>query len=69
MKKRSGKITKILTARKYKTKNPFTKYMQKNIEERYLVYHEDWKKFEEVQQKLTKEGYQVQIWNVVEETE
>ena len=59
-------MTKILTARKYKSNNPFTKYLQKNIEERYLVYHEDWKKFEEVQQKLIKEGWQVQIWNVVE---
>lgn len=45
-------MTKILTARKYKSNNPFTKYMQKNIEERYLVYHEDWKKFEVVKQKL-----------------
>ena len=40
---------------------------QKNIEERYLVYHEDWKKFEEVRQKLTEEGWQVRVWNVVEE--
>lgn len=62
-------MTKILTAKKYKTNNLFSKYLQKNIEERYLVYHEDWKKFEEVRQKLIKDGYQVQIWNVVEETE
>lgn len=60
-------MTKILTARKYKTNNPFTKYLQKNIEERYLVYHEDWKKLDEVRQKLIKEGWRVQVWNVVED--
>ncbi len=62
-------MTKILTARKYKLNNPFTKYMQKNIEERFLVYHEDWKKFEEVKQKLINEGFQVRVWNVIEEKE
>lgn len=60
-------MAKILTARKYKSNNPFTKYMQKNIEERYLVYHEDWKKFEDVKQKLIKDGFQVRVWNVIEE--
>jgi len=60
-------MIKILTAKKFKTNNPFTKYLQKNIEERYCVYHEDWKKFEEVRQKLVKEGWQVRVWNVVEE--
>lgn len=44
-------MTKILTARKYKSKNPFTKFVQKNIEERFLVYNEDWKKYEDVKQK------------------
>ena len=62
-------MTKILTARKCKSSNPFTKYMQKNIEERFLVYHEDWKKFEEVKQKLIDEGFQVRVWNVIEEEE
>ena len=59
-------MTKILTARKFKSNNPFTKYMQKNIEERFLVYNEDWKKFEEVKQKLIEKGFQVRIWNVIE---
>lgn len=62
-------MTKILTSRKYKSNNPFTKYMQKNIEERYLVYHEDWKNFDEVRQKLTEQGWQVRVWNVIEEKE
>jgi len=62
-------MTKLLTAWRYKTNNPFTKYMQKNIEERYLVYHEDWKKFEEVKAKLKAEGFSVRVWNVVEEVE
>lgn len=60
-------MTKILTAKKYKSNNPFTKYLQKNIEERYLVYHKDWKNFEEVKQKLIDEGFQVRVWNVIEE--
>ena len=62
-------MTKILTAKKYKTNNPFTKYMHKNIEERYLVYYEDWKKFEKVKQKFIDEGFQVRVWNVIEEKE
>ena len=62
-------MTKILTAKKYKTNNPFTKYMQKNIEERYLVYYEDWKKFEKVKQKFIDVGFQVRVWNVIEEKE
>ena len=60
-------MTKILTARKCKSKNPFTKYLQKNIEERYVVYHEDWKKFEEIKQKLKADGFEVRVWNVIEE--
>lgn len=60
-------MPKILTARKYKSNNPFTKYMQKNIEERFVVYYEDLKKFEEVKQKLIDEGFQVRVWNVIEE--
>lgn len=57
---------KILTARRYKTKNPFTKYLQKNIEERFVVYHEDWPKFEAVKKKWQKEGYIVREYKVVE---
>lgn len=62
-------VTKILTAQRLKSRNPFTKYMQKNIEERYLIYHEDWEKFETVKQKLIKEGFKVRVWNVIEEEE
>lgn len=62
-------VTKILTAQRFKSRNPFTKYMQKNIEERYLIYHEDWEKLEAVKQRLIKEGFKVRVWNVIEEEE
>ena len=60
-------MTKILTARKFKSKNPFTKYLPANIEEKFAVYHEDWQKFEEVKETLKSEGYIVKSYIVVEE--
>ena len=50
-------MTKILTARKFKSKNILTKYLPANIEEKFAVYHEDWQKFEEVKETLKSEGY------------
>ena len=47
---------KVILARKYLTKNPFTRYMQKNIAERWMEYHEDFKKMNEVANKLRKNG-------------
>ena len=58
---------KVLLARKFLTNNPFTKNMQHNIDERWSVYHEDFKKMNEVKEKLRKKGYEVKIYEVVEE--
>ena len=58
---------KVLLARKYLSKNPFTKYLQKNIIEKWAVYFEDFKKMYEVAEKYKKDGYQVKIYEVVEE--
>lgn len=57
---------KVLLARKYLTKNPFTKYMQKNIEERWMVYFEDFNKLKDVKERLIKDGYFVRIIEGVE---
>lgn len=57
---------KILLARKYLSKNPFTRYMQKNIEERWMVYFEDFKKMKEVAKNLRNQGYFVRIYEAVE---
>lgn len=57
---------KVILARKYLSKNPFTKFMQKNIEERWIVYFEDFKKMNEVREKLIKDGYFVKIIEGVE---
>ena len=57
---------KVLLARKYLTKNPFTKYIQKNIEERWMVYFEDFIKLKDVKEKLIKDGYFVKIIEGVE---
>lgn len=57
---------KVILARKYLSKNPFTKFMQKNIEERWMVYFEDFKKMNEVREKLIKDGYFVKIIEGVE---
>lgn len=62
-------MKKILLARKYKSKNPFTKYMEKNIEEHFYIYHEDWKKFEQVKTKLKNDGYTVWVFEVKEDAE
>lgn len=58
---------KVLLARKYLSKNPFTKYLQKNIIERWAVYVEDFKKLYDVAEKLKKDGYEVKIYEVVED--
>ena len=58
---------KVLLARKYLTNNPFTKFMQHNIKERWCIYHEDFKKMNDVADKLRKEGYEVKIYEVVGE--
>lgn len=58
---------KILLARKYLSKNPFTKYLQKNIIERWITYFEDFTKMNEVAEKLKKDGYEVKIYEVVED--
>ena len=58
---------KVLLARKFLSKNPFTKYMQKNIIERWCTYFEDFTKMKEVAAKLKKDGYEVKIYEVVED--
>ena len=55
---------KVLLARKYMTKNPFTRYMQKNIAERWMEYHEDFEKMNEVADKLRENGWSVKIAEV-----
>ena len=55
---------KVLLARKYLSKNPFTRYMQKNIAERFMEYHEDFGKMNEVADKLRKNGWSVKIVEV-----
>lgn len=55
---------KVLLARKYLSKNPFTRYMQKNITERWMEYHEDFEKMNEVADKLRKNGWSVKIVEV-----
>ena len=60
-------MTKILTARKFKSEDSFDKYSPANIEEKFMVYHEDWQKFEEVKESLKSEGYTVKSYIVVEE--
>lgn len=62
-------MKKILLARKYNSKNPFTKFMQKNITERFVIYQEDWVKFEKVKQKWIEEGYKVMEYEVKEDAE
>ena len=57
---------KVLLARKYLSKNPFTKYMQKNIVERWMEYHEDFTKMKEAAENLRKQGYFVRIIEAVE---
>lgn len=57
---------KVILARKYLSKNPFTRYMQKNIAERWMEYHEDFEKMNEVKEKLKKEGFSVKIIEGVE---
>ena len=58
---------KVLLARKYLSKNPFTKYLQKNIIERWAVYFEDFQKMKDVKEKFEKDGYSVRIYEIVEE--
>lgn len=58
---------KVLLARKYLSKNPFTKYLQKNIIERWAVYVEDFQKMKAVKEKFEKDGYSVRIYEIVEE--
>jgi len=55
---------KVILARKYLTKNPFTRYIQKNIAERWMEYHEDFEKMNEVADKLRKNGWSVKIVEV-----
>lgn len=55
---------KVILARKFLTKNPFTRYMQKNIVERWMEYHEDFEKMNEVADKLRKNGWSVKIVEV-----
>lgn len=43
--------------------------MQKNITERFVIYHEDWVKFEKVKQKWIEEGYKVVEYEVKENAE
>lgn len=62
-------MTKILLGKKFNSKNPFTKLMQKNITERFVIYHEDWVKFEKVKQKWIEEGYKVVEYEVKENAE
>lgn len=59
---------KVILARKFLSKNPFTKYMPKNISEKWAVYHEDFKKMESVAAKWRQEGYSVKVIEAVEET-
>ena len=55
---------KVILARKCLSKNPFTRYMQKNIAERWMEYHEDFEKMNEVADKLRKNGWSVKIIEV-----
>ena len=55
---------KVLLARKYLSKNPFIRYMQKNIAERWMEYHEDFEKMNEVADKLRENGWSVKIVEV-----
>ena len=57
---------KVILARKYLSKNPFTRFIQKNIEERWMIYFEDFIKLKEVKEKLIKDGYFVKIIEGVE---
>ena len=55
---------KVILARKYLSKNPFTKYVDKNIAEKWIEYHEDFEKMNEVADKLRKNGWSVKIIEV-----
>lgn len=58
---------KLLLARKYISKNPFTRYMQKNIIERWIPYHEDFVKMAKVAEQLKKDDYSVRIVEIPEQ--
>lgn len=54
---------KVILARKYLSKNPFTKYKPENILEKWMIYTEDFQKMKEVKENLIKDGYSVLIIN------
>ena len=55
---------KVLLARKCLSNNPFTKYKPENISEKWIIYHEDFEKMNEVADKLRKNGWSVKIVEV-----
>ena len=52
---------KVILARKYLSKNPFTKYKPENISEKWEIFYEDFQKMKDIKEILKKDGYSVKI--------